>query len=551
MTRQSIRPTRRAVIRGGTGFALGGLAGAGRRSGGRARQNDASRFDHVVVVMFENRSFDNLLGYLYEPGEKPGFEGVAGRVLANPIPADAPGADRKVVTVHPATNMDTPNPDPGEEYPHINTQLFGTVAPAGNRFAAVERMTAPFNAPTPGAVPSMDGFVADYVNQFRSSMGRMPDYDEYAQIMACYRPEQMPVLSALAKGFAVFDHWFCEVPSQTFPNRSFFHAATSSGFVVNAPTSNFTDRNDAGTIFDRLETAGLPWRVYVDPGMRVSFTGLIHAPRLHRYFATRFAPLDDFFADAAAGTLPAYAFIEPNMLYAHDDMHPPVDAMTHGINVDLPSSLLAGEALLKRVYDAVRTSATAAGSNFANTLLLVVFDEHGGTYDHVAPPAAPPPDPAAPAGQMGFRFDRSGVRLPAVAISAWLDSGTLVGQTFRSTSLIRTLRERWPLGGPLTGRDAVAPDIAPLLTRTTPRRPEEWPEVVAQPSPPMEQAIAPDAPLNEEGKAVLSAALAHERKLTGHAPAVDVETVTAKEAVAILDQLQAAVFPTLAARPGG
>jgi phospholipase C len=105
------------------------------------------RLDHVVVVMFEKRSFDNLLGYLYQSGEVPAFEGVAGRNLSNPIPSDAPGAERNVVPLHPAANSDTPDPDPGEEYPHINTQLYRTVAPVDNRFAKIEAMKGPFNAP--------------------------------------------------------------------------------------------------------------------------------------------------------------------------------------------------------------------------------------------------------------------------------------------------------------------------------------------------------------------------------------------------------------------
>ena len=179
--------------------------------------------DHVVVVMFENRSFDNLPGYLYEPGEVASFEGVAGRNLSNPIPDYAPDAQRGVIPVHPAENMDTPNPDPGEEYQHVNTQLFRTVSPPDNRFTLAEAMQAPFNAPDdPASPPTMDGFVTDYINAFHAETGRMPLYDEYAQIMACYIPEQLPVFSTLARGFACFDHWFCEVPSQTFTNRSFF-----------------------------------------------------------------------------------------------------------------------------------------------------------------------------------------------------------------------------------------------------------------------------------------------------------------------------------------
>jgi phospholipase C len=81
----------------------------------------------------------------------------------------------------------------------------------------------------------MDGFVADYISAFWAETGRQPSPEQYAQIMAGYTPEQLPVLSTLARGFATFDHWFAEVPSQTFTNRSFFHAASASGFVVNAP----------------------------------------------------------------------------------------------------------------------------------------------------------------------------------------------------------------------------------------------------------------------------------------------------------------------------
>jgi len=506
------------------------------------------RLDHVVVVMFENRSFDNMLGYLYAPGEVASFEGVVGRSLSNPIPEYAPDAHREVVSVHHAENMDTPNPDPGEEYQHVNTQLFRSVSPPDNRFKLADAMQAPFNAPDdPQRLPTMDGFVTDYINAFHAETGRMPRYEEYAQIMACYTPEQLPVLSTLAKGFACFDHWFCEVPSQTFTNRSFFHAASASGFVVNAPYENFPAHNTAETIFERLEKAGLPWRVYGDPDMRISFTGLIHASRLSPFFKTHFASIHDFYEDAERGTLPAYSFIEPNMLHGHNDMHPPVNALFTGISIDAPSSLLGGEAYLATIYDAIRASSTLSGSNYANTLLLVTFDEHGGTYDHVPPPPAPPPDPAAPAGQMGFRFDRSGVRLPTVAISAYIDPGTVVTEEFRSTSLIRTLRERWPLGDPLTARDAIAADIAPILTRATPRAQEDWPEVVARPAPPLAEALVRlDQPLPPLGKYLLGTALALEKLMVGQAPDINVNEVTGREALAYFDAFQEATFPGIA-----
>ena len=161
-----------------------------------AQEGDGQKFDHVVSVMFENRSFDNLLGHLYEPGEVASFEGVGGKDLSNPIPSYAPGAERGVVPLH--------------------------VAP----------------------------------------------------------------ISTIASGFATFDHRFCEVPSQTFTNRSFYHAGSTSGLLVNAAArpgappayDSFPKNNDAETIFERLDATGLSWRVYVNPGMAFSITGMIHTP---------------------------------------------------------------------------------------------------------------------------------------------------------------------------------------------------------------------------------------------------------------------------------
>ena len=102
----------------------------------------------------------------------------------------------------------------------------------------------------------MDGYVTDYISTLTGELGRQPTYEEYSQVMTGFTPEQVPVLSDLARGFGVFDHWFCEVPSQTFPNRSFWTAATSSGFSVNEPVQNWITGNTAETIFNRLEQHG-------------------------------------------------------------------------------------------------------------------------------------------------------------------------------------------------------------------------------------------------------------------------------------------------------
>src|SRR5262245_35815415 len=381
--------------------------------------------------------------------------------------------------------MDSPNPDSGEEYYHTNTHLYNTIDDH-NRFKIGEAVTAPWNAPPPGATPTMDGFVTDYISTFTGETGRQPTYDEYAHIMTGCTPEQLPVLSGIARDFGVFDHWFSEVPSQTFMNRSFWTAATSSGMVVNSPMGKWLRQNDAETIFDRLEAHGRTWKVYIMEPMPVSFTGVIHYPRLKDRLASHFVPFSEFENDAAAGTLPDFSLIEPNMLGGHGDYHPAFGrsfSAAVDLPMDPPSSMLAGEAFLERVFAAYRSATSATGPNVWNTPLLIGWDEPGGTYDHVAPGAVPPPDPGSPAGENGFAFDRSGYRVPAILVSPWVESGSVYNDEYRHTSLIATLRKAWALGDPFSRRDASARTFEHLFSLDTPRDPTSWATVKARPEP--------------------------------------------------------------------
>jgi len=162
----------------------------------------------------------------------------------------------------------------------------------------------------------------------------------------------------------------------------------------------------------------------------------------------------------------------------------------------------------------------------------------------------PAPVPGAPAGQAGFRFDRSGLRVPAIAISAWIPEHTVVTSEHRHTSVIATLRKRWQLGDALTARDAGAADIAPVLTRETPRDPQDWPQVVPRPVPPYHGRIpAPEAALRGLGRAGLASFLAlaehlgkSSRKLTSD------EDIRRADAIALLTDLAGAVFVRLPGR---
>jgi phospholipase C len=287
-------------------------------------EDPVSRFDHMVVVMFENRSVDSLLGYLYPAGQ--GFNGLSDGTFTNPVPPFI-NDGHTFVTARPSpgtdADMQNPNPDPGEPYPRINTQLFSIVNPSTNQFEAATQMKPPYNAPPAGTTPTMQGFVQDYCNTFVQLQGRKLTFDEYRVIMDMFTSAQLPVLSTLAQSFAVYDAWFCAVPSQTICNRPFFHASTSSGYVLNVPYSKWIETNVAPTIFNRLQDAGRTWCVYFDPTQLVPFTALIHAPVLFPYWKTNFGTMDDFYSDVATGNLPDYAFIEPRMVFNHNDHHPP------------------------------------------------------------------------------------------------------------------------------------------------------------------------------------------------------------------------------------
>jgi phospholipase C len=510
--------------------------------------------DHVVVVLFENRSLDSMLGHLYGPDDGKVFEGVTGKNLTNPIPAWAEhGADRKVVPYGVATDMDSPNPDSGEEYQHTNTQLFNILSDE-NRFKVAGDMTAPWNAPSPGQMPTMDGFVTDYISTFTAEMGRQPTYDEYAQIMTGFTPDQVPVLNGLARGFGVFDHWFCEVPSQTFMNRSFWTAATSSGLTLNGPARKWFTDNDAETIFEPLEEHGKTWKVYVCEPMQISFTGVIHYPRLKDRLATHFVPFAQFEIDAAQGELPDFSLIEPAMVIGHNDYHPALGrSLGHEValpSVDPPSSVLGGEAFLARIYDTYRAMRSDTGTNVWNTTLLIGWDEPGGTYDHVPPPPVPPPDPAGPAGEFGFKFDRSGYRVPAVLVSPWVAEGAVFNQEHRHTSLIATLRERWNLGDPFTARDGAARTFTHAFTLDQPRDRNSWPVPTPRPVPPFTMdATALGQVLSQLGKTFLEGLRQHAAgtgvKLEG-LPADPKAEIPPGQIVTVLRSAAAIYFPQLA-----
>lgn len=438
------------------------------------------KIKHIVVLMLENRSFDNMLGWLYDDEKPPRnqeFEGLNDK-LWNPLNnLDTDGLPF-VEKVYIRKNgqapkfgsyaiqhkkdypvkMNLPDPDPGEGYKDTNHQLFG------------HYNVATLYPPEPTNM----GFVNNYQNAMlygTYSFGDAPT--DPRDIMACYTPAQTPVLSTLAKSFAVCDHWHCSVPSQTLPNRDFVHAATSTGYVNNKPDAMC----DAKTIYQMIDEAiedgrdDLSWGIFSGEkdGEPFSLTQTIMT-QLHDFkYQKNIHPISKFYKAAKKSKLPSYSFLEPQFSGpGQNDQHPDQD-------------ITPGEHLIAKVYKAL-----VEADSWEETLLVVTYDEHGGLYDHVAPGKATPPDgDSATPGQDGFLFNRFGVRVPAVVISPFIEQGTVgrpSGHTpFDHTSIIATVRNCFDLPGYLTQRDKNAPDLSCLLTRDTPR--DDKPRVKPLPLP--------------------------------------------------------------------
>lgn len=463
-------------------------------------------FEYVVVLMLENRSFDNILGYLYQNGVPPGkqFAGVVGNNLTNPDENGNP------IPVSIGTDYHQPYPDPGEKFDDITAQLFC--------------------GPAQGT-PAMQGFVKNYFSVLTELLPQWTGSpaEQSQVIMQCFAPNSIPVLSALAQQFAVFDHWFCAVPSQTWCNRAFWHAATSWGFVNNPMLSsappwgldNWAVASSGPTLFDLLETKfGVgSWHVYED--LPVGLTKLVHWGDLKdksgedyfRYFEGGRPFFKNFFVDCAAGDLPKYSFIEPHFINFfedvvwHDDMHPSSFESTLYSDGG-PGSVLLGDEIVWKVYQAIRGSQSTSGNNWQNTLLIITFDEHGGCYDHVPPPSATPP--AGP-GQEGFGFDRLGVRVPMVMVSANIAANTIVNTPMHHCSFLQTMQQKWDLQPSLGPRQDSAPPFTEVFTSTS-RALDTWPNWAAYPGPTstlnesmMTKVDPSDVPLNDLQKSIIEA----------------------------------------------
>jgi phospholipase C len=350
------------------------------------------QIEHIVVAMMENHSYDNRLGMLNRhdaDGFQLGRNGLP--VATNPYP----NGDLQHAFRMPTTCQISGGPSQEWEASHI-------------QFA---------HGRNDGFVKSPSGPV---------SMGYWDRGDQ-------------PFYYSVAEIFPIADRYFCSVLGQTYPNRRYLMAATSMGQVDDTFTNQYPPN---GTIFDKLNKAGVTWRDYYT----TLPTALLYPKLYQKYHGTRILPVTQFFTDAAAGKLPGFCYVEPN--YGNQ-------------SEEDPQNIVEGEAFVAQVLDAL-----ISGPGWAKTLLIWVYDEHGGYYDHVPPPPAIPPDnipPAVPPGESTYNgFAQYGFRVPCAFISPWARPRYVSHKVFDHGSICALVEAKWNLPA-MTYRDANANNMLDML----------------------------------------------------------------------------------------
>ena len=390
--------------------------------------NEQMPFDHIVVVMMENHSFDNLLGALSRTrSEVDGltFDSSGDATNSNPGSASTPPVVKA--------------------FPRKDTTQAKNVSQSWK--ATHEQIDS-------GA---MDGFV--------KSVGAQ-------EPMGYYTPEVLPFAYSLANAFTLANRWFCSVPGPTYPNRRFLMAGTAYGGTVTGAGTLLDPAPPRGTIFDHLSSQGISWGDYfTDVPMTAVIPSIILKHADHHHL------IDKFFHDCQAGSLPAVSFVDPaigalssiaaaiaslpsiikdalKLLGANARDFPPAETEED------PEDMYYGERWAHEVVQAVLSS-----PSWSRTLLIYTYDEHGGYYDHVPPPSAVPPDEIPPKLQPGDPpggYDMYGPRVPAVVVSPYSRPGGVSNVVCDHTSILATIESKWNLPA-LTDRDANAATVMDFL----------------------------------------------------------------------------------------
>ena len=399
-------------------------------------QDWRAKIKNVVVLVEENRSFDNFAGGLTY---NPSIDGLVHRKFCNPSDLFTPHNSTEVCAAPTAHNVAPDDPD--HAITGVNLQLFSTYSPDEH---AVDAGTEKY---------TMQGFVTEQATVYKTQ-----NVSRSSEVINYLSQEHVPVFADMAENFVLFDRWFAAVPGPTNPNRAYITSGTSHGHGKNDNDFNIALLPQR-SIFQQLSEKGISWINYSNTSgfnpdsFFYTWTSCSGAAR------NNIKPLTQFYDDAKAGTLPQFTYINPECC-SYDSFHP-------------PSPISTGELFIKKIYEALRAS-----PQWEETLFILTFDEHGGFADHVTPPINVPAGDSltytekAPDGKkITFDFTRLGVRVPTLLISPWVGKGAVEhkgcnnGGEYTHTSILGFLSKLWNLDT-LTPRVAWSSTFEHLITNT-------------------------------------------------------------------------------------
>jgi phospholipase C len=431
----------------------------------RAGRDSLPQIQHIVILMQENHSYDNYLGMLRGRGDG--------------LPLGAGGLPTAV-----------------------NLTASGQPVPLTHAASTTQEKEVPTQSWAASHLQWADGALDGFVTSIETTL---PGDDDTAG-MRYWTQADLPFYYGLAETFPLATRWFSSCLGPTFPNRRFLISGTAHGMIDDVPFG-MIDYPDHGTIFDQLEAHRISWLNYhsLPPGLawwrmlsharglrylrvlgaalgaflpglaqrlmsKVQFTADLYPLGLLRSLR-HLAPMSRFLADAAAGTLPAVSIVDPDFRYSSEEN---------------PQDITVGEAFAAQIINAVM-----AGPGWPHTLLIWLYDEHGGYYDHVPPPPAPAPDRVPARGTMErfpplqllrllplgrklaradagpATYEQFGFRVPAVIVSPYARPGYVSDVPYDHTSVLRLIENKWNLPS-LTHRDAAAADPLDALDLTAP-----------------------------------------------------------------------------------
>lgn len=392
--------------RAGNSLALAGSARALLAPGSRpfptlpAGTDTLPQIRHIVALMMENHTYDSYFGTLAKNATSAPTDG-----LPDGLTFDAsgratnfcPNANGKPVLVTPATTT---------------CQVGYSV---GNGWDSGHQSWDQ---------GKMDGFVV--------AQGDGP--------MTYWTKDLLPFTNALGTTFPTCARYYSSVMAQTYPNRRFFTAGTALGIVGDPLPGPSDPPPPNGTIFDTLSQHGVPWKDYFIDAPTAALW-----PYVLEKYPEHMVPVADFFADCAAGTLPGYSIIDPEVFALISD--------------ESPDDISSGQTYIEQIVNAVMR-----GPAWKHTMLIVTYDEGGGYYDHIPPARVPAPDGVLPevTDFYGDYYTYTGFRVPTVVVSAWAKPGYVSHVVCDHTSILKTVEIKWNLPA-LTIRDANANTLLDCL----------------------------------------------------------------------------------------